>query len=457
MKRVDPGLYFTPRLAMQAPAEGLVYVATVGVKGQADGLCVVDLDPLSPSYGEKISAVELPYVGDEIHHLGWNACSSALCPFASSLFLERRYLLMPGLRSSRIYIVDTQPHPRAPHLVKIIAPEEVVHRAGYTHPYVVRCGSEGIYVSALGPGDRHGPAGMFWLDHAGLEVLGPWEIARGPQWLSGDMGWHLRYGVGVTSEWGPASHIEHGLRLVDVVNRCFGHRLHLWDLHDRRHLQTLDLGDDYQMVLSLQPAHHPGRPYGFAAVMLRVQDLSSSVWLWYRKAHRWAIRKVIEIPAEASKARGLPPIPKMLQAVPPLVTDIKLSPDDRVLYVSCWGSGDVHQYDVSDAFHPRLTGAVRLGGLGHHTSHPRGGRLTGGPQMIEISRDGRRVYVTNSLYSRWDEQLYPDLRGWLVKLDAHPQGGIALDPEFFVDFGGSRPRQVRLQGGDSSSDSFCYA
>jgi methanethiol oxidase len=112
---------------------------------------------------------------------------------------------------------------------------------------------------------------------------------------------------------------------------------------------------------------------------------------------------------------------------------------------------------VSDAFHPRLTGAVRLGGLGHHTSHPRGGRLTGGPQMIEISRGGRRVYVTNSLYSRWDEQLYPDLRGWLVKLDAHPQGGIALDPEFFVDFGGSRPRQVRLQGGDSSSDSFCYA
>jgi selenium-binding protein 1 len=28
--------------------------------------------------------------------------------------------------------------------------------------------------------------------------------------------------------------------------------------------------------------------------------------------------------------------------------------------------------------------------------------------MVEISRDGRRVYLTNSLYSAWDESVYPD-------------------------------------------------
>jgi selenium-binding protein 1 len=41
-------------------------------------------------------------------------------------------------------------------------------------------------------------------------------------------------------------------------------------------------------------------------------------------------------------------------------------------------------------------------------------------------------------------------------LNADPNGGISFDENFFVDFGKERPHQVRLQGGDSSSDSFCY-
>jgi selenium-binding protein 1 len=76
--------------------------------------------------------------------------------------------------------------------------------------------------------------------------------------------------------------------------------------------------------------------------------------------------------------------------------------------------------------------------------------------MVEVSRDGRRVYLTNSLYSTWDDQFYPGLRGWLAKFDVPAGGGLSLDPEFFVDFGDLRPHQVRLQGGDSSSDSFCF-
>jgi selenium-binding protein 1 len=77
--------------------------------------------------------------------------------------------------------------------------------------------------------------------------------------------------------------------------------------------------------------------------------------------------------------------------------------------------------------------------------------------MVEISRDGRRVYVTNSLYSSWDDQFYPDqLTGWLVQVDVNPAGGMALNPDFFVDFGTTRPHQVRLEGGDASTDSYCY-
>jgi selenium-binding protein 1 len=77
--------------------------------------------------------------------------------------------------------------------------------------------------------------------------------------------------------------------------------------------------------------------------------------------------------------------------------------------------------------------------------------------MVEVSRDGRRVYLTNSLYASWDSQFYPDgIRGWMVKVDASPEGGMAVDPNFFVAFEGERPHQVRLEGGDASSDSYCY-
>jgi selenium-binding protein 1 len=78
--------------------------------------------------------------------------------------------------------------------------------------------------------------------------------------------------------------------------------------------------------------------------------------------------------------------------------------------------------------------------------------------MVEVSRDGTRVYVTNSLYRTWDEQFYPDgIRGWMAKLDAKPNGGIALDTNFLLETDGLRPHQVRLQGGDASSDSYCFA
>jgi selenium-binding protein 1 len=40
-------------------------------------------------------------------------------------------------------------------------------------------------------------------------------------------------------------------------------------------------------------------------------------------------------------------------AVPALVTDINFSLDDRFLYASCWGTGEMRQYDVSDPVNPR--------------------------------------------------------------------------------------------------------
>ena len=131
--------------------------------------------------------------------------------------------------------------------------------------------------------------------------------------------------------------------------------------------------------------------------------------------------------------------------MPPLITDIALSVDDQSLVVSCWGTGELKRYDVSDPRNPRETGSVRLGGIVERAAHPAAGALNGGPQMVELSRDGKRVYLTNSLYASWDAQFYPEgIDGWLVKLDAGEDGSLTLDPDLFVEFSGERPHQVRL-------------
>jgi selenium-binding protein 1 len=455
----DPTFYPSPKMACEAPQEKLAYVAILNPdgNGRPDALEVLDVDPRSATYAQRIGRLDFPHAGDELHHFGWNACSAALCPGMPHPHLERRYLLVPGLRSSRLYIVDTKPDPRQPRLVKTIQPEELQAKSGYSRPHTVHCGPDAIYVDALGAPNGDGPGGIFLLDHTTFEVKGPWEVEHGPQYLAYDFWWHLGHDTMITSEWGTPNMVENGVNPELLLGAKYGHQLHVWDLRKRRHLQALDLGAEHQMVLELRPAHDPNKAYGFAGVVTSLKDLSASVWLWYREGGAWAVRKVIEVPAEPADAALLPPLLQGFGAVPPMITDINLSLDDRFLYVSCWVTGEFRQYDVSDPFQPRLTGSVHLGGIVRKAAHPRSGALNGGPQVVEVSRDGRRVYVTNSLYRAWDDQLYPEgIRGWAVKLDVAPEGGIRLDPNFFVDFGTERPHQIRLQGGDASSDSFCY-
>ena len=129
----DPTFYPSPRLAAKAPAETLAYVAAFAPKRDVpDSLAVVDVDPASPSYATIVGGVDMPNVGDELHHYGWNACSSCLCPNAPHPHTERRYLVVPGLRSSRIHIIDTKSDRRRPSIVRVIEPEELIEATGYT-------------------------------------------------------------------------------------------------------------------------------------------------------------------------------------------------------------------------------------------------------------------------------------------------------------------------------------
>ena len=465
--RADSTFYPSPRLAIDAPREELAYVALLNPTGagERDGIGVVDVNPASAAYGTMVGRLDFPHADNELHHFGWNACSSHLCPYAPHPHVERRYLVVPGLHSSRIHIVDTKPDPRAPRLVKVIEPDELHRKTGYAAPHTVHCGPGGIYVNALGTPQGDGPGGIFILDHDTFEVTGRWEKERGPQYLSYDFFWHLGQDTLVTSEWGTPNMVSRGLDVERLMAGKYGNAVHVWDMRSRRHAQRLELGAQYQMPLELRPAHDPTKAYGFVGVVISTANLSSSVWLWYLEGSNgrraWRIRKVIDIPAEPASASELPPILKGYGAVPPFVTDLALSVDDRMLYVSCWGTGRLLQYDVSDPFHPRLVGTTRVGGIVRRAPHPKDGSrpLNGGPQTVEVSRDGRRVYFTNSLYSTWDAQFYPDgVKGWMAKADADPKGGLSLDPRFLLEMEGVlRPHQVRLQGGDASSDSFCFA
>jgi selenium-binding protein 1 len=453
-------LYRTPHDAMAAPAEQLAYVALL----DPDAIGVVDVNPDSDEYGTMVGRWDAPpqTSADEFHHYGWNICSSALGGgHDHGGEMDRRYLVVPGIRSSRIYILDTGPDPRQPALVRTIEPEDVMGKGHYSRPHTVHCGPDGLFVSALGSGSpdgNDGPGGIFTMDHSDFSVTGQWERDRGSQFYAYDFWWHVNEGVLVASEWAPPRLVENGIVPEALLAREYGHRLHFFDLKERRHIAEIDLGDQHQMALEVRPAHDPTKTHGFLGVVIDVTDLSSSVWTWHKDGDTWKAEKTIHIPAVPADAASLPPLLAGFGAVPPLVTDIDLSLDDRFLYVACWGIGELHQYDVSDPFSPRLAGVIELGGIERHTDHPSGRPWGGGPQMIEISRDGRRVYGTNSLYGSWDPQFYPDgVPGAMFKADVDTEGGgLRLDPRFHVEFPGHRTHQIRLQGGDSSTDSFCF-
>jgi len=462
MLRPDPTFYPSPRLAMEAPDEQYAYVALLRPdKKKPDAVAVVDTKPGSAKYGRAVHTVELTGLGDELHHFGWNACSSMLSPMNGHPFTERRYLIVPGMRSSRLYIIDTKPEPTQAKIVKVIEPDELIRKTGYSRPHTVHCGPEGIYISTLGAKGADGTdgvPGIFLLDCESFDIRGRWEMDRGDQRLSYDFWWNIPHDYMVSSEWGLPPQFENGLVGEDLLGNRYGHRIHFWDLRARRHVQTIDLGANHQMALELRPAHEPTKDYGFLGVVVDTTNLEGSIWTWWRENGEFKAKKTATVPPEPADPAQLPAIIKPFKAVPPLISDIDLSLDDRFLYVACWGTGELRQYDVSDPMQPKLSGSVKLGGVVKRTAHPSGKRFGGGPQMVEISRDGERVYFTNSLYSTWDDQFYPDgVPGAMVMARVKPGGGIDLDPAFHVEFqDGYRAHQVRLEGGDCSTDSFCF-
>src|SRR5260370_36694979 len=156
----DPRTFATPADARKSPPETLAYVvatyAGTPVK-EPDYLATLDVDPKSKSYGQVVHRLKMPNRGDELHHFGWNACASCHGKCA------RRYLIIPGLTSGRIHVVDTA-DPREPKLHKVIEPKEVIAKAKLTAPHTVHCLGDGrVLISMLGDERGEGPGGFLLL------------------------------------------------------------------------------------------------------------------------------------------------------------------------------------------------------------------------------------------------------------------------------------------------------
>jgi selenium-binding protein 1 len=430
--------YSSPEEAQKASPEEFLYLACLhegtGVD-KPDFLAVVDAESAAV-----VHETPMPNVGDELHHYGWNRCSSA-CHGP-----DRSHLIVPGFRSSRIHIVNVADDPRRPRIEKVIEPEELVRETGYTRPHTVHCmPGDNVVVSTLGDAEGNGSGGFAVLDAKTFELKGRWENGGDRPPFNYDFWYQPRKNTLISSEFGEPNAYEPGFDLEDVGRGRYGQRLHFWNLAERTLEQTLDLGEQGLVPLEIRWLHDPESEQGFVAAAL-----SSVIWRFYRSNGSWAADPVIR--TEPVELEGWP-IP-----VPSLMTDIVLSMDDQSLYVANWLHGDLHRYDVSDPANPRLTGQLWLGGLlGKRSDASR--ELNGGPQMMQLSLDGRRLYVTNSLYSTWDNQFYPELRSWLLKVDVAEDGTMEVDRDFFVDFhdrvgGPARAHEVRLQGGDCTTEIF---
>jgi len=138
---------------------------------------------------------------------------------------------------------------------------------------------------------------------------------------------------------------------------------------------------------------------------------ASTIWYWEDKGGKLVFTRVTQLPANSTPA------------------DVRISYDNQLLYVSLFAGNAVQQYDISNPLHPKFVSQVSLQE----------------PNMMRLTPDSRRLYVSNSLLSNLDGKV--PFRVWL--LNVGPQG-MQLDDKFVVDFdrfptGPARPHDMLLK------------
>ncbi|KAJ4723086.1 Selenium-binding protein [Melia azedarach] len=408
--------YASPLEAMSGPKEKLLYVTCLYTgtgREKPDYLATVDVDPSSPTYSKVIHRLPMPYLGDELHHSGWNSCSSCYGDASA----ERRFLVLPSLVSGRIYAVDTQKNPKAPSLHKFVDPADVINKTGLAYPHTAHCLASGdIMVSCLGDKDGNAEGNGFLLLDSDFNVKKRWEKPGHSPLFGYDFWYQPRHNTMISSSWGAPLAFTKGFNPQHLSDGLYGRHLYVYSWPDGELKQTMDLGNTGLIPLEIRFLHDPSKAVGFVGATLS----SNMIRFFKTEDGSWSHEVAASVKPLKVWVGGL------LQKGSPVVAVME--------------DGQTWQADVPEI---------------------QGHRLRGGPQMIQLSLDGKRLYVTNSLFSAWDRQFYPELTekgSHMLQIDVDTEkGGLAINPNFFVDFGAepdgpSLAHEMRYPGGDCTSD-----
>jgi methanethiol oxidase len=368
--------------------EDYVQVWTLGVAGLGDGsdkLVTVDVNPASPTYGKVVHSVSVGGRG-EAHHMGFTD--------------DRKYLWAGGLDDSRIYVFDVGTDSAKPRLVRTIS--DLSAKTGYVGPHTFYALPGRVLIGNLSNSKDHGGVtGLAVYNNKGAYVA---SYPMPTSTIGGVAGDGYGYDIAIN----PARNVlltssfagynnymrELGALVKDPeAMKHFGTTMVAWNLKTMQPIQIMSVPG---APLEIRWALAPGQNWAITAAAL-----TSKLWLVRQdSAGQWQAREVGTI--------GDP-------AKIPLPVDISISADAKGLWVNTFMDGTTHYFDLSDPQHPRETYQLHTGSQ---------------VNMISQSWDGKRVYITSSLLSRWDKTGADNEQF----LRAFNWDGHALTPAFSLDF-----------------------
>ncbi len=347
--------------------EKLLYVFCVDADAKDhDFLGVIDVNLDSAKYGQVVYQLDVGSAGNETHHFGFTD--------------DRTHIWGCSLFSSRIFLIDVATDPARPKLVKVL--NDVPQKTGLTGPHSPYALPGRMLLSFLAGKDGGLPAGLAEYTNDG-EFIRRIELPKDSPY-GYDVAVKPELNRMVTSSFTPMKNYEKPLAQMDMKN--FGKELLVWDFRERKVMARLTTGT---APLECRWSLKEGANFGFTNCAL-----DDSIWLWQGGADgKYTARKLC-------KTGALP-------------ADLRQSPDDRFLYVSCFVSNEIQQWDVSDLENPRLASTVVPGVQ---------------PNMMHVTGDGKRMYITNSLLSTLDHA-----GTFWVRLAHIGPDGMKMDPFFNID------------------------
>lgn len=402
------------------PREEVLYVVTVQPKldePHGDYLVTIDTDEKSSTYSTVIHRTFTNKTGNELHHSGWNACSSCHKVKKGTAIADipkRDKLILPALHSNRVYVFDVGKDFRKPALYKEID-GSVMLAHGVSSPHTTHCLADGtILISTMGDANDEAKGDFIQFD-SNYNCMGTWVRGDKRAQCGYDYWYQPYFDIMVATEWSAPKLFKRGWRNEDAKNlKEVGHHLNFYRWSDHTLIQTIDLGAEGTTPLEVRFLHDPKKAIGYVGCAL-----NANVYRFYRSndsdEEHYEVEKVIDIPTKLYRDTD-----STERELGGMMGDILISLDDNWLYLTNWMHGDVRQYNITDTY-PRLTAQLYLGGIANrppgtsiidreqgtlpNPTYIKGCRLEGAPQMLQLSLDGKRLYVSSSLYSPWDKQV----------------------------------------------------